>query len=49
MLSYKRAKFERGDIPKSIKYYMHEIGATEEKAKAYIYKEPNHGSMEKDK
>ncbi|GJV79544.1 R-linalool synthase QH1, chloroplastic-like protein [Tanacetum coccineum] len=30
------AELERGDIPKSIQCYMHETGATEEKAKAYI-------------
>nr|GEU38929.1 R-linalool synthase QH1, chloroplastic-like [Tanacetum cinerariifolium] len=30
------AELERGDIPKSIQCYMHETGATEEKARAYI-------------
>ncbi|KAL4576538.1 hypothetical protein LXL04_012633 [Taraxacum kok-saghyz] len=32
------AELERGDIPKSIQCYMHETGAYEEEAKAYIKK-----------
>ncbi|GJX56155.1 R-linalool synthase QH1, chloroplastic-like protein [Tanacetum coccineum] len=30
------AELERGDVPKSIQCYMHETGASEEKAREYI-------------